>query len=129
VLRFQKVQVPVCAITGSSHIEIKRLLENILCAWDRPVIIEKYCYYLTSTCQRVSMKRAIDNAVADEVKRTGVKAHLASVMEAQPSYSKSARQAAFSKRAIRLSVDKVVSDAKLISNVDPAEFRTVRMPG
>ena len=75
------------------------------------------------------MKRAIDNAVADEAKPDGVRAHLASVVAAQPSYSKSARQAAFSKLAMRLSVEKAVSGAKLISDVDPAEFRIVRMPG
>ncbi len=75
------------------------------------------------------MKRANDNDVADEAKPARVRVHLASVVEAQPSYSKSARQAAFSKLAIRLSVENAVSGAKLIANVDPAEFRIIRMPG
>lgn len=47
----------------------------------------------------------------------------------QPSDGKSARQAAFDRAVSQLSVAKAVSQAKLISNLNPAEFRIVRMPG
>lgn len=79
------------------------------------------------------MKRAIANAVAKSAKpeKTGVRdsVHLAKVVAAKPSYSKAARQAAFGKIASHMSAAKAVSQAKLISKVNPAEFRIVRMPG
>lgn len=75
------------------------------------------------------MKKALANAAVDDAKPAKVRAHLAKVIAAQPSYSKSARQAAFGKVASHLSVTKAVSRAKLISDVNPAEFRIVHMPG
>lgn len=75
------------------------------------------------------MKKALANAVVDEAKPARVRAHLAKVIAAQPSHSKSARQAASGKVARHLPVAKAVSRAKLISDVNPAEFRIVRMPG
>jgi len=75
------------------------------------------------------MKKALAHAVVNNAKPARVRARLAKVIAAKPSYSKSARQAAFNKAASRLSVAKAVSRAKLISEVDSAEFRIVRMPG
>ena len=75
------------------------------------------------------MKKALANAVVNKAKPARVRARLAKVIAAKPSYSKSVRQAAFNKAASHLSVAKAVSRAKLISDVDPAEFRIVRMPG
>lgn len=79
------------------------------------------------------MKRAIANAVENNAKpaKAGARAskHLAKVVEAKPSYSKAARQAAFGKMASHLPVAKAVAKAKLISKVNSAEFRIVRMPG
>lgn len=79
------------------------------------------------------MKKAIAHAV--ENKKKPVKAgargsvHLAKVVAAKPSFSKAARQAAFGKMAGNMPAAKSVSQAKLISKVDPAEFRIVHMPG
>jgi len=75
------------------------------------------------------MKKAIANAVVKGAKPAKVRACLAKVVKAKPSYNKSARQAAFNKAARHLSVAKAVSRAKLISGVNPAEFLIVRMPG
>ncbi|MEO8331312.1 MAG: hypothetical protein ABI479_02690 [Gallionella sp.] len=75
------------------------------------------------------MKKAIAKAVENNAKPARVHARLAKVIAAKPSYSKSARQAAFNKAASHLSAAKAVSRAKLISVVNPAEFRIVRMPG
>lgn len=75
------------------------------------------------------MKNALAHAVVNKAKPARVRARLAKVVAAKPSYSKSVRQAAFNKVAGHLSVTKAVSRAKLISEVDPAEFRIVRMPG
>jgi hypothetical protein len=75
------------------------------------------------------MKRANSNAVANRAKPAKVHARLAKIVVSKPSYNKSARQAAFSKAASHLSVDKAVSRAKLIPEVNPDEFRIVRMPG
>lgn len=79
------------------------------------------------------MKRAIANAVENKAKpvKTGARgsAHLAKVVAAKSSYSKAARQAAFGKMASHMPTAQAVSQAKLISKVNPAEFRIVRMPG
>ena len=79
------------------------------------------------------MKRALANAVENKAKpvKAGARGsvHLAKVVAAKPSYSKAARQAAFSKVVSHLPVAKAVSQAKLISKVNPAEVRIVRMPG
>ena len=79
------------------------------------------------------MKRVHANAIENKATpvKTGVhsSAHLAKVVAAKPSYSKAARQAAFSKVVSHLPVAKAVSQAKLISKVNPAEFRIIRMPG
>ncbi|MBI5438392.1 MAG: hypothetical protein HY936_05520 [Nitrosomonadales bacterium] len=75
------------------------------------------------------MKKALANNVVDEAKPAKVRAHLAKIIAAQSSHSKSARQAAFSKVVSHLSVAKAVSRARLIPEVNPAEFRIVRMPG
>jgi len=75
------------------------------------------------------MKKAIANAVVNRAKPAKVRARLAKVVAAKPSYNKSARQAAYSKAVSRLSVVKAVSRAKLIPEVNSDEFRIVRMPG
>ena len=79
------------------------------------------------------MKRALANAVENKAKpvKAGARGsvHLAKVVAAKLSYSKAARQAAFSKVVSHLPAAKAVSQAKLISKVNPAEFRIVRMPG
>lgn len=75
------------------------------------------------------MKKALANAVVSRAKPAKARARLAKVVAAKPAYSKSVRQAAFSKAASHLSVEKAISRAKLISEVNPAQFRIVRMPG
>ena len=75
------------------------------------------------------MKKANANAVVNRVKPAKVRVRLAKVVAAKPSYNKSARQAAFSKAASRLSAVKAVSQTKLIPEANPDEFRIVRMPG
>lgn len=75
------------------------------------------------------MKKALAHAVVNKAKPARVRARLAKVIAAKPSYSKSARQAAFNKANSHLSAAKAVARAKLISKVNPAEFRIVRMPG
>jgi len=79
------------------------------------------------------MKKAIAHAVENKQKpvKAGARGsvHLAKVVEAKPSFSKAARQAAFGKMVSHMPAAKAVSQAKLISKVDPAEFRIVRMPG
>lgn len=42
---------------------------------------------------------------------------------------KEVRQAAFIKSVVKLPMDEAVSRAKLIANVNPSDFRIVRMPG
>lgn len=71
----------------------------------------------------------IADAVVKRAKPVKVRARLAKVVAAKPSYNKSARQAAYSKAVSHLSVAKAISRAKLISEVNPDEFRIVRMPG
>lgn len=75
------------------------------------------------------MKKALANDVMNEAAPAKVRARRAKVVAAKSSYSKLARQAAFKKAARHLSAAKAVSQAKLISKVNPAEFRIVRMPG
>lgn len=79
------------------------------------------------------MKKALANAVENKAKpvKAGAlgSAHLAKDVAAKASYSKAARQAAFGKMASHMPAAKAVSQAKLISKVNPAEFRIVRMPG
>jgi hypothetical protein len=73
------------------------------------------------------MKKA--NAVVNRAKPAKVRVRLAKVVAAKSSHNKSARQAAFSRAASHLSAVKAVSQAKLIPEVNPDEFRIVRMPG
>jgi hypothetical protein len=75
------------------------------------------------------MKKALANGAVDDAKPVKVRARLAKVIIAKSSYSKSARQAAFGEAGRHLSVAKAVSSAKLISDVTPAEYRIIRMPG
>lgn len=79
------------------------------------------------------MKKVIAHAVENKEKpaKAGAlgAAHLAKVIEAKPAFSKAARQAAFGKIASHMPAAKAVFQAKLISQVDPDEFRIVRMPG
>lgn len=75
------------------------------------------------------MKKSSANNAVDDAKPAKVRANLTKVIAAQPSDGKSARQAAFDRAVRQLSVAKSVSQAKLISDLNPAEFRIVRMPG
>jgi hypothetical protein len=74
------------------------------------------------------MKKAVAEAVVNRAKPARVRIRLAKIV-VKPSYNKLARQVAFSKLADRSSVKKAVSRAKLIAEVNPDEFRIVRMPG
>lgn len=102
--------------------------QNIRCKGLRAAFLEE-----SLTCYDALMKKAIANAVENNAKpvKAGARgsAHLANVVEAKPAYSKAARQAAFGKMASHMPVAKAVSQAKLISQVDPAEYRIVRMLG
>lgn len=75
------------------------------------------------------MKNAVAKVSVNRAQPAKDHARLAKAVVAKPSSNKSARQAAFSKVSSHLSVSKAVSRAKLISKVDPDEFRIVRMPG
>ena len=79
------------------------------------------------------MKKVIAHAVENQAKpvKAGARdsVHLARAVAAKPSFSKAARQAAFGKMVSHMPAEKAVSQAKLISKVDPSEFHIVRMPG
>jgi hypothetical protein len=47
----------------------------------------------------------------------------------EKAFSKAARQGAFIESVAKLPMDEAVSRAKLIANVNPSDFRVVRMPG
>ena len=51
------------------------------------------------------------------------------VVKMEMAFSKAARQAAFVKSVAKMPVRAAVSRAKLIANVNPEDFRIVRMPG
>lgn len=51
------------------------------------------------------------------------------VVKMEKAFSKAARQAAFVKSVAKMPVRVAVSRAKLIANVNPEDFRIVRMPG
>lgn len=50
-------------------------------------------------------------------------------VEIEKAFSKAARQGAFIESVAKLPMDEAVSRAKLIANVNPSDFRIVRMPG
>lgn len=51
------------------------------------------------------------------------------VVKIEKAFSKAARQGAFIESVAKLPMDEAVSRAKLIANVNPSDFRIVRMPG
>ena len=75
------------------------------------------------------MKKALANPDINQPKRASARVRLAKVVVAKHSYSKKARQAAFSKAVSHVSAAKAVARAKLIPSVNPSEFRIIRMPG
>ena len=81
------------------------------------------------TCYDVFMKNASVNSAENIAKPASGRARLAKVIDAKRSYSKSARQSAFKKSSHPSSPAEAVSRAKLITGVNPAQFRIVRMPG
>jgi hypothetical protein len=75
------------------------------------------------------MKKASVNSATNIAKPARGRARLAKVIDANRSLSKSARQSAFKKSTHTLSSAEAVSRAKLITAVNPAQFRIIRMPG
>jgi hypothetical protein len=75
------------------------------------------------------MKKALVNAAASKASPAGGRVRLAKVVEAKRSSRKGARQAAFNELASHLPVAEAASRAKLISEMNPAKFHIVRMPG
>jgi hypothetical protein len=51
------------------------------------------------------------------------------VVKIEKAFSKVVRQGAFIESVAKLPMDEAVSRAKLIANVNPSDFRIVRMPG
>jgi hypothetical protein len=51
------------------------------------------------------------------------------VVKIEKTFSKATRQGAFIESVSKLPMDEAVSRAKLIPNVNPSDFRIVRMPG
>lgn len=51
------------------------------------------------------------------------------VVKIEKAFSKAVRQEAFIDSVAKLPMDEAVSRAKLIANVNPSDFRIVRMPG
>lgn len=51
------------------------------------------------------------------------------IVKIEKAFSKAARQGAFIESVAKLPMDEAVSRAKLIANVNPSDFRIVRMPG
>jgi len=51
------------------------------------------------------------------------------VVKIEKVFSKAVRQGAFIDSVAKLPMDEAVSRAKLIANVNPSDFRIVRMPG
>lgn len=60
----------------------------------------------------------------DEQQRPHVK-----IVKIEKAFCKSVRQEAFIESVAKVPLDEVVSRAKLIANVNPSDFRIVRMPG
>lgn len=73
------------------------------------------------------MKNALANPDMNKPKQA--RARLAKVVAAKHSYSKVARQLAFSKEVSHVAPAKAVARAKLIPSVIQSEFRIIRMPG
>lgn len=88
---------------------------------------------LVLTCYDSYMRKALAKVVKGKAKpdevRLLARKRLAKVVVARSSYSKRARQMLFNKAVCSLPVAKAVSQAKLISEVNPADFRIIRMPG
>ena len=68
-------------------------------------------------------------SVRDNANNAKPRARLAKVISAKHADGKQARQTAFYKVSRRISATEAVSHAKLFSDVNPAQFRIVRMPG
>ncbi len=51
------------------------------------------------------------------------------VVKIEKAFSKAVRQGVFIESVAKLPMDEAVSRAKLIANVNPSDFRIVRMPG
>ncbi|MDO8413692.1 MAG: hypothetical protein Q7S51_07895 [Gallionellaceae bacterium] len=75
------------------------------------------------------MKKARPNGPANRANPAKERARIAKVVAVKPSFKKSARRAAFSKASGHLSVANAISQAKLIAEVDPVQFRIIHMPG
>lgn len=51
------------------------------------------------------------------------------IVKIEKAFCKAARQGAFIESVAKLPMDEAVSRAKLIANINPSDFRIVRMPG
>lgn len=71
------------------------------------------------------------NIAISDVKRdpvSGERSRL-KVVKIEKAFSKAIRQRAFIESVAKLPMDEAVSRTKLIANVNPSDFRIVRMPG
>lgn len=80
-------------------------------------------------CYDASMKKQLTNPSENKAECEKVRARLTFAAGSHAASSKEVRRAAFGKAVSQMSAAEAVSRAKLISEVDPAAFRIVRMPG
>lgn len=80
-------------------------------------------------CYDASMKKQLANPSVNKAEREKMRSRLALAAGSHVASGKEARRAAFGKAVSQMSAAEAVSRAKLISEVDPAAFRIVRMPG
>lgn len=74
--------------------------------------------------KNISISSVKRESAPDEQQRQQVK-----VVKIEKAFSKAARQVVFIESVAKLPMDEAVSRAKLIANVNPSDFRIVRMPG
>ena len=75
------------------------------------------------------MKNAHANLVEKKTKPAEKRIRHAEALAAKPAHRKVVRQAAFLEVARSLPVAEAVSRARLIPEVNPVDFRIIRMPG
>ncbi len=74
--------------------------------------------------KNISISDGKREPIAVEQQRPQVK-----IVKIEKAFSKAVRQGVFIESVAKLPMDEAVSRAKLIANVNPSDFRIVRMPG
>ena len=74
--------------------------------------------------KNISISGVKRESAAAERQRRQVK-----IIKIEKAFSKAARQGAFIESVAKLPMDEAISRAKLIADVNPADFRIIHMPG